>query len=109
MDAPTLAPRYVAERAAIVQDFLRRPFGLENLFSYVAFDSSEVNEWAFYNFVVERAGCHYMLDIQLYLRLRREPWLRGPGLSGVDLMAARAAMPYRRAFTSAGWVPARHP
>jgi uncharacterized protein len=55
--------RYVSERAAIVQDFLGRPFGLENLSSYVAFGNSDMTEWEFYNTVVERAGCHYMLDI----------------------------------------------
>jgi uncharacterized protein (UPF0276 family) len=55
--------RYVAERAAIVQDFLGRPFGLENLSSYVAFRGSEMAEWEFYNRVVELSGCNYMLDI----------------------------------------------
>ena len=55
--------RYVAERAAIVQDFLGRPFGLENLSSYVAFRGSEMPEWEFYNRVIELSGCSYMLDI----------------------------------------------
>jgi uncharacterized protein (UPF0276 family) len=55
--------RYVAERAALVQDFLGRPFGLENLSSYVAFASSEMTEWDFYNQVIAQSGCHYMLDI----------------------------------------------
>jgi uncharacterized protein (UPF0276 family) len=55
--------RYVAERAARVQDFLGRPFGLENLSSYVAFRGSEMPEWEFYRRVVELSGCHYMLDL----------------------------------------------
>jgi uncharacterized protein (UPF0276 family) len=55
--------RYVAERAAIAQDFLGIPFGLENLSSYVAFGDSEMTEWDFYGRVVEASGCHYMLDI----------------------------------------------
>lgn len=55
--------RYVAERAAIVQDFLGRPFGLENLSSYVAFRGSEMSEWEFYNRVIELSGCSYMLDL----------------------------------------------
>jgi len=55
--------RYVAERAAIVQDFLGRPFGLENLSSYVSFRGSEMPEWEFYNRVIELSGCSYMLDI----------------------------------------------
>ena len=55
--------RYVAARASIVQDYLGRPFGLENLSSYVAFGESDLTEWEFYNRVVEWSGCHYMLDI----------------------------------------------
>ncbi|HEY6877329.1 MAG TPA: DUF692 domain-containing protein [Polyangiales bacterium] len=52
-----------AERAAYVQRRLDRPFGLENLSSYVAFRSSTMSEWEFYNQVVHGAGCFYMLDI----------------------------------------------
>lgn len=55
--------RYVAERAAIVQDFLGRPFGLENLSSYVAFGESDMAEWDFYRRVIELSGCSYMLDL----------------------------------------------
>jgi uncharacterized protein (UPF0276 family) len=55
--------RYVAERAARVQDFLGRPFGLENLSSYVAFKESDMQEWEFHRRVIELSGCHYMLDI----------------------------------------------
>jgi uncharacterized protein len=55
--------RYVAERAAVVQEFLGRPFGLENLSSYVAFRESEMPEWEFYRRVIELSGCHYMLDL----------------------------------------------
>jgi uncharacterized protein (UPF0276 family) len=54
---------YVAGRVAEVQDVVGRPFGLENLSSYVSFRNSEMEEWEFYNLVVERAGCGYMLDI----------------------------------------------
>ena len=52
-----------AERAAHVQRRLGRPFGLENLSSYVAFRASTMTEWAFYSEVVRAAGCFYMLDI----------------------------------------------
>ena len=52
-----------AERAASVQRHLGRPFGLENLSSYVEFERSSLNEWQFYAGVVERAGCYFMLDI----------------------------------------------
>ena len=53
----------VAERAALVQRHLGRPFGLENLSSYVEFEQSSLNEWEFYAAAVARAGCHFMLDI----------------------------------------------
>lgn len=52
-----------AERAAHVQRRLGRPFGLENLSSYVSFEESTLSEAAFYAQVVERAGCWFMLDI----------------------------------------------
>jgi uncharacterized protein (UPF0276 family) len=54
---------YGAERAAYVQKRLERPFGLENLSSYVSFDSSEMTEWEFYCGVVREAGIFHMLDI----------------------------------------------
>jgi uncharacterized protein len=52
-----------AERAAYVQQRLGRPFGLENLSSYVSFRASTMTEWEFYNRVVRDAGCWYMLDL----------------------------------------------
>lgn len=54
---------YVAERARIIQDFLELPFALENLSSYVAFNSDIMPEWEFYSAVVEKAGIHMMLDV----------------------------------------------
>lgn len=52
-----------AERAAQVQERLGRPFGLENLSSYVSFRASTMTEQEFYTSVVRRAGCWLMLDI----------------------------------------------
>lgn len=54
---------YIAERARIVQDFMELPFALENLSSYVTFKSSEMPEWEFYKYVVEKADCFMMLDV----------------------------------------------
>jgi uncharacterized protein (UPF0276 family) len=59
---PALA-RYAARRARQVQDFLERPFGLENLSAMVALEGSVVPEWAFWRDVVEEAGCGYLLDV----------------------------------------------
>ncbi|MFO0614666.1 MAG: DUF692 domain-containing protein [Polyangiaceae bacterium] len=52
-----------AERAAYVQRRLDRPFGIENLSSYVAFCASTMPEWAFYASVVREAGCWSMFDV----------------------------------------------
>jgi uncharacterized protein (UPF0276 family) len=52
-----------AARARYVQERLGRPFGLENLSSYVEFKSSTLSECEFYTRVVREAGCWFMLDI----------------------------------------------
>jgi uncharacterized protein len=54
---------FAAERAYAVQRRLGRPFGLENLSSYVAFRSSTLTEWEFYSAVVREAGCWSLLDV----------------------------------------------
>lgn len=54
---------FAAARAARVAERLGRPFGLENLSSYVAFAASTMTEWEFYTRVVRDAGCWFMLDI----------------------------------------------
>lgn len=54
---------WAAERAARVQRRLGRPFGLENLSSYVAFQSSTLTEAQFYTQVLRASGCWAMLDV----------------------------------------------
>ncbi|MGD0679029.1 MAG: DUF692 domain-containing protein [Polyangiaceae bacterium] len=54
---------FAAERAYHVQRRLGRPFGLENLSSYVAFRSSVLTEWEFYSAVVREAGCWSLFDV----------------------------------------------
>jgi uncharacterized protein len=54
---------FAAERAAYVQKRLDRPFGLENLSSYVSFRRSTLREWEFYKSVVASAGCWFMFDV----------------------------------------------
>lgn len=60
--APELV-ELAAERAAYVQRRLGRPFGVENLSSYVSFERSTMSEWDFYAAVVREAGCWFMLDV----------------------------------------------
>ena len=52
-----------AERAQHVQRRLGRPFGIENLSSYVTFQRSTMTEWDFYAAVVRESGCGFMLDV----------------------------------------------
>lgn len=52
-----------AERARRVAAHIGRPFGIENLSSYVAFRESTMSEWDFYVRVVREGGVHFMLDI----------------------------------------------
>ena len=52
-----------AERAHHVQRRLGRPFGLENLSSYVSLARSTMSEWEFYTAVIREAGCWSMLDL----------------------------------------------
>lgn len=54
---------YAASRAAYVQKRLGRPFGLENLSSYVKFTTSTMAEWEFFRQVAEQADCGVLLDI----------------------------------------------
>ena len=54
---------FAASRAHRVQKRIGRPFGLENLSSYVAFESSTMTEWEFYTRVIRDAGCWAMLDV----------------------------------------------
>ena len=52
-----------AERAFYVQRRLGRPFGVENLSSYVDFTRSTMTEWEFVSAVVREAGCGLLLDV----------------------------------------------
>jgi len=52
-----------AERAAYVQRRLGRPFGVENLSSYVDFTRSTMTEWEFVAAVVREADCGLLLDV----------------------------------------------
>jgi hypothetical protein len=74
---------YAAERAAYVQRRLDRPFGLENLSSYVTFERSTMSEHAFYTAVVREAGCSYLLDVNnIYVSSQNH------GFSPLDYLAA---------------------
>jgi len=52
-----------AERAYAVQARLGRPFGIENLSSYVQFEASTLDEATFHASVVRESGCWSLLDL----------------------------------------------
>jgi hypothetical protein len=57
------ALNHVVDRVNQVQDFLGRPFTLENVSSYVTFGQSEMSEWNFVSEVSERTGCWLLFDV----------------------------------------------
>jgi uncharacterized protein (UPF0276 family) len=74
-----------AERAAFVQRQLGRPFGLENLSSYVEFQTSTMPEWEFYRAVVGQSGCWFMLDVNnIYVSSQNHGFSAESYLSAID-------------------------
>ena len=66
-----VAAKQIAEKARIVQDFIGLPFLLENLSSYVGFQSSQMEEWEFLSLVAEKANCAILLDVNnIYVSYR---------------------------------------
>ena len=53
----------IADKIGQVQDFLGRRILVENVSSYVAFDSDNMTEWEFVVEVVKRADCDLLCDI----------------------------------------------
>jgi uncharacterized protein (UPF0276 family) len=57
------AIRLVSDKILRTQDFLGRRILIENVSSYVTFDSSSMTEWEFLQAVLQRADCGILLDI----------------------------------------------
>jgi len=55
--------RHVVKKLKAVQDFLERPFLIENVSSYMEFSDSAMTEWEFLSRIVEEADCGILLDI----------------------------------------------
>ncbi|WP_133139233.1 DUF692 domain-containing protein [Legionella genomosp. 1] len=54
---------HVVERVKCVQDFYQRQILLENVSSYISYQSSEMPEWEFLTEIANRADCLILLDI----------------------------------------------
>jgi uncharacterized protein len=55
--------KLVVQRIRTVQDFLERPFVLENPSTYVGFTGSTLSEWEFISRMAEEADCGLLLDV----------------------------------------------
>jgi uncharacterized protein (UPF0276 family) len=65
------ALHHVAARIREVQDFLGRPFLVENVSSYVSYKHSSLSEWDFLAALVEEADCGILLDVNnIYVSAR---------------------------------------
>lgn len=57
------AINHVANRIKTVQDFLERPLLIENVSSYISFQTSTMPEWEFVKEIIQRADCMLLLDV----------------------------------------------
>lgn len=55
--------QHIVDRIHQVQDFLGQQLVIENVSSYLQFNSSEMTEWEFINEVTERSDCKLLLDV----------------------------------------------
>ena len=55
--------KLIAEKVKVLQEEIGIPFLLENVSSYVEFQSSEMPEWEFLSQVAEKADCGILLDV----------------------------------------------
>lgn len=76
---------HVVDRIGRAQDFLQRRILLENVSSYVSYAHSHMQEWEFYNAVVERADCLMLLDINnIYVSSRNHNFDSREYLNSID-------------------------
>lgn len=57
------AARHVVDRIRRAQDFLRRRLVIENVSSYIEFESSTRSEWQFLSHVAREADCLLLVDV----------------------------------------------
>jgi len=59
----TEAIQHIVSRIQEIQDFLKRPFLIENVSSYLTYKQSEMSEWDFILEIVKQSGCYLLLDV----------------------------------------------
>jgi uncharacterized protein (UPF0276 family) len=76
---------HIVERIRIVQDYLERPFLMENVSSYLSYKYSEIDEWEFLSNVVERADCGILLDVNnIYVSARNHGFKPEDYIDAID-------------------------
>ena len=74
---------HIVGRVQQIQDMLGRAFVLENVSSYLTYNTSEMEEWDFINEIAARSGCKILLDVNnVYVSSRNH------GFSAQDFLAA---------------------
>lgn len=76
---------HLVERIKFVQDYLEKPFLIENVSSYLTYKSSEMEEWEFLNEVARLSGCKVLLDINnIYVSARNHGFIPEHYVDGLD-------------------------
>jgi uncharacterized protein (UPF0276 family) len=79
------AIKHVVERVRRVQDYLDRQILLENVSSYLNYNSSEMQEWEFLSEIARLADCKILLDINnIYVSARNHGFSPEDYLDGID-------------------------
>jgi uncharacterized protein (UPF0276 family) len=75
----------VVNNIHVIQDYLQRPFLIENVSSYVQFEDPDFSEAEFLNEVARRSGCHILLDINnIYVNSQNHNFLVRDYLSYIN-------------------------
>ena len=76
---------HLSKRIQTVQEYLQRPFLIENLSSYLTYNNSEMEEWEFLNEIAKRSGCKILLDINnIYVSSRNHDFSPEQYVNGID-------------------------
>lgn len=75
---------HVCDRIDLVQNYLGRPIGMENVSTYVAFKQSEMTEWDFISEMTKRTGCWLIFDVNnVYVSTFNHDWDAMTFLNGI--------------------------
>ncbi len=76
---------HLVERIKTVQDYLERPFLIENVSSYLSYNNSEMEEWEFLNEIARLSGCKILFDINnIYVSARNHGFNPEDYVDGID-------------------------